>query len=66
MYEADVFLVVGKKTPFITDVKLSVSRRINENPEFVTFLNELAQDGRFEVAYRGYPHGKLLGEKYLT
>ena len=61
-----LFLVVGRREVFITDGKPSVSRRIDENPEFVAFLNKLAQDGRFEVAYHGYTHGKLLGEKYLT
>lgn len=60
-----LFLVVGRREAFIANGKPSVSRRIDENPEFATFLRELAEDERFEVAYHGYTHGKLL-EKYLT
>ena len=61
-----LFLVVGRREALMANGKPSVSRRIDENAEFIDFLNELARDERFEVAYHGYTHGKLLGEKYLT
>ena len=61
-----LFMVVGRREALMENGKPSVSRRIDENPEFVAFLNELARDERFEVAYHGYTHGKLLGNKYLT
>ena len=60
-----LFLVVGRREAFIAGGKPSVSRRIDENPEFANFLRELSKDERFEVAFHGYTHGKIL-DKYLT
>ena len=61
-----LFLVVGRREAFIRGGKPSVSRKIDENVEFAAFLHELARDERFEVAYHGYTHGKLLpAEQHL-
>lgn len=60
-----LFLVVGRREAFIANGKPSVSRRIDETPEFADFLREITEDERFEVAYHGYTHGKLQ-EDYLT
>lgn len=54
-----LFLVVGRREAFIENGKPSVSRRINEDPEFEDFLRELAADERFELAYHGCTHGEL-------
>lgn len=60
-----MFLVVGRREKFIANGKPSFSESVAYNKEFSDFLAEIAGDERFEIAYHGYTHGKII-EKYLT
>lgn len=59
------FLVTGRREDIIKGGKPNITLPINAGEKFKTFLMELKQDKRIELAYHGYTHGKILDGKFV-
>lgn len=60
-----LFLVVGKRTPIIAGRNDSYAYRIDEGDKFSTFLGELSENDKFEIAYHGYNHGEIRDGNFV-
>lgn len=59
------FLVVGRREDFIQNGKKNITLSIDANDDFIKFLNEVANDKRFELSYHGYTHGKITENGFI-
>lgn len=60
-----MFLVVNDRAPITEHGLKSYAKGINSDEEFVKILNELEQNPRFELAYHGLTHGKVVGNDFM-
>lgn len=59
------FLVVGRREDFIRNGKKNITLPIDANDEFIKFVNEVANDERFELSYHGFTHGEITENGFI-